>query len=1070
MSTALAEWLEGFGLRGCYGALAAQNVDLDVLPDLTEQDLAQLGFSLGERKRLLRAVATLAPAQPARPAGQTAERRRLTVMFADLAGSTDLAARLDPEDFHTVVSAHLGAVSAAILRFGGFIARYQGDGVLAYFGWPQASDNDAQRAASAALAILADAAALEVTQRMQVRIGMATGLVVVGDIIGEGAAREVVVSGETANLAARLQSVAAPGSALIAAETKALLGPAFALGPPQLLTLKGFTAPVQAWTLLGEHHATAAGREGATRVLARDVELAWLSAQWAAVQDGAGRILLLSGEPGIGKSRVAEGFAAGISGKHTTLVIRAVQRHANTSLYPVAALVRGLAGLRAGESDADSRAKLDTLLAPLTSLGDARARRSRATLLAALLDLPVDERALDRDPRARKAALLETLAAIVVGRASTGPLLLVVEDIHWADATTLEWLGLVAAELATMPSLILLLSRPEFAPSWDGLSIATRALGPLPQEASAALVTQVAGSPLPAEVTAEILRRGDGVPLFIEEVTRAVLESGCLARAEDGWHLVRPIAAIDIPATLHDSLIARIDRLGWVKELCQTGAVIGRDFQPDLLAALSRQEPHRLEAGLRQLVRSGLVAQTSGPRGAQYSFRHALMHDAAYRSLLNSARRDLHGRVAGTLISQFPELARREPEVLAHHFTESRAYDEAAGWWQLAGDRDMRRAANREAVAHFSRALEGLQQTPGGTARDVRELEIRRALSTAQIGVEGYTGEALRQNMEQALAISDRLDDPGRLLAPMAGHFAGIYSRGEMAQALHFGAQILRIAGRTHQRGQRMAAHRLLGMAMAGSGDFPGAEAQLLASLALAKPDKDAARLAEEPIERSVSALGYLALVQHLQGNAEQALATDAQAQARAAALRHPGTQVHASTLRACLLVLRGDDAALAETAGQLAEAAGQQGSRPGRVVAETLRELAVAGNNPEPARLAAIAAGRAELRVIGWNVMVAWVSHKEIELCLALGRHAAAREVLEELTAMLEPRGYDMFRAACLLQRAEITRQAGGRGYPGMLREAEAVARAQGAGFWQTQAAAAIGALAPLQLRGDAA
>jgi class 3 adenylate cyclase len=1052
MNVALAEWLAGFGLDGCEKALAANGVDLDILADLTEPDLEKIGLSLGERKRLLRAAATLGQAVPF-PAA-SAERRHLTVMFVDLAGSTEAAARLDPEDFHDLVSAHLSAISAAILRFGGFIARYQGDGALAYFGWPQAGDNDAQRAASAALAVVAEVAGMAVAPRLAVRIGVATGLVVVGDIIGEGMAREVVVAGETANLAARLQAAAPGGGTLVAAETRALLGGAFDLGPPVTLALKGFAQPIEAWPLVAEQHGGAASRPATTRILAREAELDWLAERWREAESGAVRVVVLTGEPGIGKTRVVESFATGLTAPHTLLWARAVQRHASSSLYPVAGLLRGLAGIAAADGAEACMTKLRALLTE--AFGEERANGSRAALLAALLDLPADDTLLDRDPRQRKTALLETLGGLITANARARPLLLVVEDVHWADATTLELLGLLASRLASLPALLLLVARPEFTAAWPGVAVTARTLGPLPEAASAVLATRVAGKALPPEVVDEILHRGDGVPLFIEEVTRAVLESGCLEETAEGWRVTRPIAAINIPATLHDSLIARIDRLGWVKELCQAGAVIGRDFSPELLAVLSRAAPHQLEAGLALLTRSGLVAPSVGARGMQYSFRHALMQDAAYRGLLNSKRRELHGRVAAAMLGHFPEHARREPEVLAHHYTEARLHQDAAAWWQRAAERDLSRAANREASAHFHRALEALAQCPPGGARDIEELDIRRGLSTAQIGVFGYTGEDLQQNVEHALAISDRLDEPGRLLAPLASHFGLIYSRGEMAQALPLGVQILRIAERTRQRGQRMAAHRLLGMAMAGTGDFPGAEAQLHAALALARPEKDAARLNEEPIERSVGVLGYLSMVEHLLGKTDAALASDAKALERARALEHPGTRVHAETLHACLLVLRGEDAALADTAVSLAEAASLQGSRPARAVAETLAALAAA-RAPNAALFTAIQEGRDQLRAIGWNVLLAWTTYKQIELFLTHRMDAEAGALLDELSAILEPRGYGMFQAGCLLQRAELARRAGRANATDLLRRAAACAHTQGAAFWQRRAEQAL-------------
>ena len=1065
MSNALKDWLDGFGLGRCAGILAAHEVDFDVLPDLVEHDLEKIGLPLGERKRLLRAIGTLGAAStPAHsaPAGAAApgpERRRLTVMFCDLVGSTELAARLDPEDFHTVIAAHLAAIADGVGQYGGFVARYYGDGLLAYFGWPRASDNDAELAASAALAVLARVAACDAPERMRVRVGVATGLVVVGDIVGQGPAREFVVSGETPNLAARLQAAAEPGTALLAAETRVLVGDVFTFGEKRPLTLKGFARPVEAWPLTGEregaHRTPLASRGADSRIVGRQQELDWLLARWREAIDGAGRVLVLVGEPGIGKSSIAEALAAGIAERHALLRVQCLQRRSDSSLYPIAMLLRQVARFEPEDSDEVRRAKLALLLEDDAE----QARRpdpARLALLASLLDLPGQDLAtLYPDPRALKAALLATLADTIASQARFQPLLLLVEDIHWADATTLELLEILAERLASRQAVMLILTRPGFLPSWERVDLDVRIIGPLAADEGASVMAQVARKPLPPDVAREILRKSDGVPLFIEELTRAVLESGCLEEGDEAYTLVAPMAALAIPATLNDSLLARLDRLGWVKEIAQLGAVVGREFSPALVAAMSNFEAHRLEAGLRQLVNSGLVGVGDGTE-AMYSFRHALLHDAAYGTLLHSARRTLHGRLASVLLARQPELAREQPEILAHHYTEAHAHEEAADWWQRAGDRAARRWANVEAVAHFSRALEALENWSASAARDLREFELRRSLGAAQIEVYGFTAALLRENVDRVMALTDRLDDPGRQFPALGGHFGSVYWRGEMAQALQAAWQILRLAERMGQRPQRMLAHWLVGMALSGVGELEAAETQLRASLALANPDEDAAHLRSESSDRVVGALAYLALVHYLRGNADEALASDAAALARARQLDHPGTLTIALVLHASLLVLRGESAALGAAAGELAEVAARKGSRHAQLAAEAFTYLRQAEARPDEALFAAVRERIRTLRSISWNVIVTWTTLKEIEVCLAHGRNVAARASVDELSEMFALRGYDILKAEMLRLRAVLAHRDGAPAdeMTRLLGQAIAVARAQSAVLLELRAA----------------
>jgi len=580
-----------------------------VLPELAEDDLKELGLPLGPRKLLLKAIASLpdgqadAPAPPSARAAGDAERRQLTILFCDLVGSTELSARLDPEDMREVISAYQKAVAGEIARYDGHVAKFMGDGVLAYFGWPRAHEEEAERAVRAGLAIT-DAVGRLTTpcvESLAARIGIATGLVVVGDLIGDDEARERAVVGETPNLAARLQAVAESGGVVIAESTRRLVGDLFEYIDLGTRDFKGFAEPMRVWQVIGagvaESRFEALRVPGLVPMVGREQEIALIVDRWALANSGDGQVVLLSGEAGIGKSRIAHALLEHIGDEpHTQLRYYCSPYHSNSALHPVIGQLERAAGI---ESDDDAEAKLDKVEA---FLGDASVQLAEVVpLLALLLSIPTEGRypTLDLTPQAQKTKTFEVLLRQLVDMARHQPVLMLFEDAHWIDPTTTELLGLVMERMQDMSLLLLITSRPEFTAPWTSHAHTTSlTLNRLGRHQGAALVRRLTGGkPLPAEVLGQILARTEGVPLFVEELTKTVLESGLLQEQSERYLLTGPLPSVAIPSTLHDSLMARLDRLESVKEIAQIGAVIGREFSHELLSAAA--EKTEREAAIR---------------------------------------------------------------------------------------------------------------------------------------------------------------------------------------------------------------------------------------------------------------------------------------------------------------------------------------------------------------------------------------------------------------------------------------------------------------------------------------
>jgi class 3 adenylate cyclase len=797
-------WLQGLGLERYVPAFRDNEIDWEVLPKLTSDDLREIGVAaIGHRRKLLEAIATIGGTVPTAlstafnaTAPADAERRQLTVMFCDLVGSTELSSRLDPEDLREVIAAYHRAVTEIVAEFDGFVSRYMGDGALVYFGYPQAHEDDAERAVRAGLRAIDAVARLDVKSvKLQTRVGIATGLVVVGDLIGGGSAQEQSVVGETPNLAARLQALAEPDAVVIAARTRRLVGDFFEYRDIGPVEVKGITGPVEAWQVL--RPSVVASRFEALRgsslgpLVGREEEINLLLRRWARVKAGDGQVVLISGEPGLGKSRIAAALEERLHAEpHIRLRHFCSPYHQDSALYPFIDQLGRASGFAHDDPPAAKLEKLQALLARAAPLDEDMA------FLADLLSLPTSERhALpELSPQRKKERTLEALMRQLEGLACQQRVVMVFEDAHWIDPTSRELLDLTVERVRSLPVLLIVTFRPEFQPPWTGQpQVSMLSLNRLDRHDRIALIQQITGGKaLPDEVVAQIVDRAEGVPLFIEELTKSVLESGLLRETRDRYALDRALPPFAIPTSLHDSLMARLDRLASVRLVAQIGAAIGREFSYALLRVISRVPEEELLTALDRLVTSELVFKRGIPPDAIYTFKHALVQDAAHGSLLRSTRQQLHAQIAQALETHSPELMENQPEILAQHYAEAGFVEKSIAYWGNAGRRSTARSAMAEAAAQFQKGLDQLALLPDDFARRRRELEFRSSLGTVLQSVKGYAADETGRTLARARERWEQLGSPSEFLRVAYAQSIYYAIRGELKSA--------------HRRGRRFAA------------------------------------------------------------------------------------------------------------------------------------------------------------------------------------------------------------------------------------------------------------------------
>ena len=938
----VSEWLEQLGLEQYASNFTDNDIDAQLLAQLTDSDLKEIGISsLGHRKMILAAIETSIQAGPEATATITpkgeAERRQLTVMFCDLVDSTELSQRLDPEDLREVNRAYQDACKTAIERYEGYVARYMGDGVLAYFGFPQAHEDDAERAIHAGLRVVREISGIDKIGdkhgvKLGVRIGIATGPVVVGDLIGEAASQESAVVGETPNLASRLESLAARNTVVIGPGTHALVTTKFVYENLGNHRLKGIAKPVQVWRVIAPAAADsrfeAAHQSDLTPLVGREHEIGLLLERWEQAKEGDGQVVLLSGETGIGKSRITEALRERTSGDDlVSLRYQCSPYHTNSALHPVIEQLERAAHFDAKDTHGIRLEKLESLLASGTLDVE-----TIVPLFALLLSIPAGERYVlpEMTPDRQKEQMLEALIAQMEDLSYHHPVFLIFEDLHWADPTSLELLELTIAKAQSIPVLAIITFRPEFSPPWsEHTHVTTLTLNRFTRNLAMLMVDKVTeGKSLPEEVQQQIIEKTDGVPLFVEELTKTILESDLLTEESNQYTLSGDLSGLAIPSTLHDSLMARLDRLPKGKPVAQVGAAIGREFSRSLLESVCALQPSKLDEALNELIDSGLVFRQSSGQGGNFIFKHALVQEAAYGSLLRTTRRSLHERIAEALMTQFTETAETQPELLAHHFTEATNYVKAVEHWRRAVERAIKRSAFREAQTQAHKGLDVLAELPRTLERSAMELSLLLSLGVTQQVLIGAGSVEVGGTYTTARDLCKETGETWQRFTAVWGLWRFHESRADYRLALRYADELLAVARDSDDMAYLLQAHHAHWTTAEMCGDLPAACQHAEEGLRIYKTDEHAAqRHVFGGHDPAVCALGTLANVSWLMGYPDRAMHATERALTRARKLNHPSTLTNCLTNAICYYLLSRQSADLIEiVARELSEIARRHG------------------------------------------------------------------------------------------------------------------------------------------------
>jgi class 3 adenylate cyclase/predicted ATPase len=1058
--------------RLTYGTLKRQfQLDDAALDDLKDELIVGQRLAVDEDGRVLvwtggtsSAPASLSPvpppatldvsptqsaAPPIVPPPPDAERRQLTVMFCDLVDSTTLSGQLDPEEYRDVVRAYQRVCTDVIQRYAGHIAQLLGDGLLVYFGYPHAHEDDAQRAVHAGLGLLAALGDLNTGLhpakgvQLAIRVGIHTGLVVVG-AMGDQGHHEPLALGETPNIAARIQGLAAPNTMAISEATSRLIHGYFECQDLGAQTLRGVAEPVHVYRVFQESGARGrldvAATRGLTPLVGREQEVGLLFERWEQVQAGHGHVVLLTGDPGIGKSRLVQVLKDHVANEpHVRWECRSAEYSQNTALFPLVDLFQRILRFEPQEIP---EAKLEKLAHTLSQYR--LPLEESIPLFAPLLALPVPENRyppLNLSPQRQRQKTLETIAAILLELAEHQPVLFIVEDLHWTDPTTLELLNLVLDQTPTASLLVLLTCRPTFQPSWSHRSYLTEITVNrlLPTQVEQIVYRITDGKTLPTEVLQQIIAKTDGVPLFVEEIMKSLLESGQLKAVDAHYALVGSFSTFAIPATLQDSLMARLDRLVTAKGIAQLAAVIGRQFAYALLQAVSQVDEVMLQHELSRLVEAEIVYQRGVPAQATYIFKHALIQDAAYESLLKSTRQHYHQRIAQVLEAQFPETAEAQPELLAHHYTEAGLLAQAVDAWQQAGLRADARSAHAEASAHFTRALDVLQTMPEIPQHIQRAIELLTALGWSLQAVKGYPAAEAERAYTRALELCQQIEATPHCVLVLLGLWACRVVRAEFPLARELGDQLLTIAQDAPDTPVPTLAHMALGFTLFHLGELAAARSHLAQGVVLYSGQTPlvAPTYVGGVQDPKMVCLSYTARALWLLGYPDQALQQSQEALAHAHTLAHPFTLLHALTQGIMIHRWRGEIRQLQERSEAVRTLATEQGITHVAAVRTFQRGLWLLRHGQAQEGQAQLQQGLTAYRGMGARIELPYMLAQLAETYGSLGQSSAGFSILAEALALVETTGERWWEAELSrLQGELLLAQAG---IPPSVGEAEA-------------------------------
>jgi predicted ATPase/class 3 adenylate cyclase len=942
-----------------------------------------------------------------------AERRQLTVLFCDLVGSTMLSGQLDPEDLRAVVRAYQETAAEVIQRYEGHIAQYLGDGLLVYFGYPQAHEDDAQRAVHTGVELIEAIAGLNTRLeasygvQLAVRLGIHTGPVVVGDI-GGGGRHEQLALGETPNIAARLEGLAAPNTVVISPVTARLVRQTFVLEDLGASALKGVVEPMTVWRVLGprtpSRHDEEAPPNRTPFLVGRDEELGLLRRRWDQSKEGLGQVVLLSGAAGLGKSSLVSALRAQVGREgYARMTLRCSPYHTNSALYPVIEHLQQVLQFARTDPPETKLARLER------GLQTCRLPREEVVpLFGALLAVPLPAEcypARNLSPQQQRQQTLDALVAWLLEEAARQPVLAVWEDLHWADPTTLDLLELLVEQTPTAAMLHVLTFRPEFAPPWPARSHLTPiTLNRLERPQVEALIAHLAGGKaLPAEVAAHIVAKTDGVPLYVEELTKMLLASDLLRAEAEHYVLTGPLSTTAIPETLQDSLMARLDQLSTAKEVAQLGAVLGREFPYDMLRAISSQDEATVQDGLTRLVAAELLYQRGRPPRARYMFKHALIQDAAYASLLRSTRQHVHQQVAQLLEARFPEIVETQPELVAQHYTAAGCTEQAVPYWQRAGQQASERSAYLEAISHFTAGIELLKTLPETPEHTQQALSLHIGLGMAIQIAKGIGAPEVERAYAQAYALCQQVDETSELVPVLCGLSRFYAARSQFQTARELGETLLRLAQRADAPALAVIAHYTLGTTWFYLGALPAARQHLEAGIARYTPDQHRALVFRAGLDLGVACQANAARALWLLGYPEQALTRLHEALALEHALSHPYSLAFTRCWAAIVSQFRWDVPAVYEQAEAAVVLATEQGFTQWAAWGTSLHGWALAMKGQGEEGLIQVRQGIAAWRATGAVLHVPYFCTMLAEVCDHLGHPEEGLQALAEAHTLVE-------------------------------------------------------------------